>query len=437
MKPRNRHERHVVEMSDRLPGLTKAQKEYAFEHCFTHKAVKRNGKYHCLDCGAEWPAEPKGIVLVDSVCGVECPGCGHHLQVEATRKKKWFDRSSFQIITAVDDVQFIRTFYTRKYVTVGENAHYWIDEAVRVGIMKGKADVVIARPRAQNSYYCDYFLFAKELSIKCTIGNYNYYRGDVYFADAAVVYPRRKVIPMLKRNGYCKEVYNFGVYNMISGLLENPKVETVVKARRFDILHGLSFYDIGQMWPQIKMIIRNHYKPTDYGMWKDMVNMAGDLGLDTHSPKYILPADLQLMHDTFSRKITEMGERKNAEKAEEENRQYRKDHEMVLGVVIIENGIRIAPLQNKLDFIFEGKAMKHCVATYFDKKDSLILSVRNEAGKRLATVELGMKSFDIRQCRAACNEKPERYDEICDIINRHKVDFFKAVADGYRKEDMA
>ena len=59
MKPRNRHERHVVEMSDRLPGLTKAQKEYAFEHCFTHKVVKRNGNYYCLDCGAEWPAAPK------------------------------------------------------------------------------------------------------------------------------------------------------------------------------------------------------------------------------------------------------------------------------------------------------------------------------------------------------------------------------------------
>lgn len=437
MKPRNKHERHVVGVSDRLPKLTKVQMEYAFEHCFKHKYVKRCGKYHCLDCGFEWPAGTNDVTLFDSMGGADCPVCGHHLEVEVTRKKSWFARSSFQIVTAVDDVQFVRTFYLRKYFTVGKPAQYWIDEAVRVCIMQGKPDVVIARPLIYNGYYCDSYSFNKELSIKMT-NNSNYYRGDAYYVDGDVVYPRRKVIPMLKRNGYCKELYGFGVYGIISQLLDNPKVETVVKAGRFDILHGISYYEIGRKWPQVKMLIRHHYHPSDFGMWKDTVEMAQKLGLDTHSPKYILPEDLQVMHDRLSRKITEIEERKRAKEAEEENKQYRKEHGMVLGVVIVENDMRIAPLQTKLDFIDEGKAMNHCVATYFDKKNSLILSVRlADSGKRLATVELSMKDFSIKQCRANSNKQPERYAEICNVINAHRGDFCKAIADGYRKEDLA
>ena len=115
MKPRNKHERHVVEVSDRLPQLTNVQMEYAFEHCFKHKYVKRCGMYHCLDCGFEWPAGTNDVTLFDSMGGADCPVCGHHLEVEVTRKKSWFARSSFQIVTAVDDVQFVRTFYLRKY----------------------------------------------------------------------------------------------------------------------------------------------------------------------------------------------------------------------------------------------------------------------------------------------------------------------------------
>ena len=111
---------------------------------------------------------------------------------------------------------------------------------------------------------------------------------------------------------------------------------------------------------------------------------------------------------------------------------------MVLGVVIVENDMRIAPLQTKLDFIDEGKAMNHCVATYFDKKNSLILSVRlADSGKRLATVELSMKDFSVVQCKGKCNEQPERYNEILTVLKNHRTDFAKAVADGYKKEDMA
>ncbi|MBQ7279957.1 MAG: PcfJ domain-containing protein, partial [Bacteroidales bacterium] len=71
-------------------------------------------------------------------------------------------------------------------------------------------------------------------------------------------------------------------------------------------------------------------------------------------------------------------------------------------------------------------AMHHCVATYFEKRNSFILSVRQD-GVRIATVELDIHDFSIQQCRAACNEKPQRYDEICEIINSHRYLFAQAI----------
>jgi DNA-directed RNA polymerase subunit RPC12/RpoP len=430
MKPRNKYERHIVELSDSLPKLSNTQRKYAIEHCFDHLAVKRNGVYHCLDCGSTFdPTPDDGDTLV-------CPHCGHKLKLEVTRKKKWFVISSFQIVTtAADECQVTRLYYLRKYFTVGEPARYWMDEAVRVFITPGKDDVVIARPLNYNGYYCDSYSFSKELSIKGKNPYNSYgYNTDAYFASGNVVYPYRKVLPILKRNGYSRAIYDFSTIGIIKSLLDNPKIETIVKAGRIDILRGMDEYQIGEYWWHIKMCIRHNYYPKDFTIWRDTINMADKLHLDTHSPKYVLPDNLNQLHDRLSRKLLEIELRKSAEKAAKENKQYEKEHGMVLGVVIVENDMEIKPLQNKLEFLEEGKAMNHCVATYFNNKKSLILSVRvKESGKRLATVELSMKDFSIKQCRCQCNAKPERYDEICSVINAHRPDYFKAIAKGYQQ----
>ena len=425
MKPRNKYEKRIAELSANLPGLTKAQKDYAFEHCFSHHVVKRWGSFHCLDCGAEWvtPDMESAPVMV-------CPFCGHPLKLEVTRKQSWFERSSFQVVTTASECQVVRTFYTRKYFTVGKPAHYWIDEAVQIFITPGrKDDVILARPIQYDGCYNDNYSFNREISIKCTVGrmNRNYsYNIRPYLTTAEVVYPYRRVIPELKRNGYGKVINEFPTYKTIRALLDNPHIETIVKAGRVDILRGLDEDDINKYWPQVKMLIRHKYNPTDFTLWRDTVKLADDLELDTHSPKYILPEKLTDMHDLLSRRYTEALEREKKEKTTNGNGWYRKVHGNLLMVVIEENGMRIAPLQTKEEFVEEGRKMKHCVATYFDRKGCLILGVRTTEGKRLATVELSERDFSITQCRCQCNNQPERFNEICAVINSHRMDFIKA-----------
>lgn len=449
MKPANKYERHIDELAATLPPLTSAQHRYAEEHCHDHYAVRRKGMYYCLDCGASWPAPKKATLAEEAPAKIKCPSCGHVLTTEKTRKQSWYQESSFQVITTAGECQVVRSYETSKFFSLGEAAKFHINEVVQVFINpdRRRADVVRARP-LNYSFGSYSFSYTRDLSIKGRnpYGSY----GDnsyAYYFTAQAVYPHRKVLPVLKRNGYSKAVYDLSTYGPIRGLLFNPKYETLVKAGRIDMLRVMSDTDINDYWSQIKIANRHNYFPCDVKIWKDTLSMADQLHLDVYSPKYVCPDNLMQLHDQLARTHREKmereeaarrarNEREEAARAKSENEQYEREHGMLLAVMIHENDLTITPLKNKLEFIDEGKAMHHCVATYWGRKDCLILSVRS-GEKRLATVELSMKDFSVKQCRANSNQVPERYNEILSILEHHRCDFAKAIAEGYKKVDAA
>lgn len=77
----------------------------------------------------------------------------------------------------------------------------------------------------------------------------------------------------------------------------------------------------------------------------------------------------------------------------------------------------------------EGEAMHHCVYRneYFKKRDSLILSVRDADGARIATVEYDLRRYRILQDRGPCNKVPERKDSIEQLIAGSVGTFKKAM----------
>ena len=75
----------------------------------------------------------------------------------------------------------------------------------------------------------------------------------------------------------------------------------------------------------------------------------------------------------------------------------------------------------------EGEAMSHCVGTYYDEFDSLILSAKDEEGHRLATIEWCVSEGRVVQCRGAHNSKPAKYDEILTLIDRNREKILAAV----------
>lgn len=428
MKPRNDRERLVVKLSAKIPALTKAQKDYCTRHCFDHTAIKRkkaDTQYICLECGNKFEAEADAK-------HVTCPHCHRNLTTQRSRRTMCkLDIQSFQILTTAGDFQVVRTFYVRQMTCPTFPAEYEINEVSRIFMQPFKKDVCMALKRRGLCGYCDAYQYNSELELR---GNH-----DCYYIHATVVYPRHTVHPILLRNGWCKKLLEFSPTSTIKRLFNESWFETLVKAKRFDIICGMSWYEVKNHWHQVKMLIRHNYWPSDLGLWKDTLSMAEELGLDSRNQTYVLPEDLKATHDALNERLQvkrrkdEERRRKEEEKRKQEerkqnvkyNREYKKRNGKLLAVCIVVGDITIKPLQNYAEFVAEGDAMHHCVETYWKHTDCLILSVRC-GRKRLATVELDNKSFAIRQCRAVCNGVPERYDEICGIIKAHKRDFVKA-----------
>lgn len=425
MKPKTKIEKQAMALSDKLPNITAAQKKYAFEHCFKHEAIirkKDSNVYFCLECGHTWTADD-----TNRHDTVECPHCHRQLHVTVSRRQMAkSDLQSFQVITTAGDFQVTRTYYVEQITIPGAAATYNINEVHRIFQQPGSSDVVIARPRTPMPHICDKFCYNKPMSIQHE-GQY-----PIYHICATVIYPRRRLLPILLRNGYCKEMYDFHPTYTFEKLWDKPSYETLAKTKRFDIWQGLEPYDVYRYWPQIKMCIRHNYHPSDFSMWKDTLHFAAELELDTNSPKYALPADLKGMHDQLMKRLqNKRRKEEELKKLEEVNGKrakeptYRKKMGKLLAVCIMSKDLTIRPLQNYDEYAAEGEAMHHCVETYWGKYKSLILTVRND-DKRIATVELNTKNFNVVQCRAACNAKPERYDEILSLINAHRMDFIRA-----------
>ena len=75
-------------------------------------------------------------------------------------------------------------------------------------------------------------------------------------------------------------------------------------------------------------------------------------------------------------------------------------------------------LQSVDEFYEEGKEMQHCVFSnaYYNKEYSLILSATIN-GKRIETIEVSLKTFQIVQSRGLCNANTEYHDRIINLVN--------------------
>ena len=77
---------------------------------------------------------------------------------------------------------------------------------------------------------------------------------------------------------------------------------------------------------------------------------------------------------------------------------------------------RIAALEGGVAAL--ATASGHCVGGYHKRKDSLILSATID-GKRIETIEVSLKTFEVVQCRGVCNENSEYHDRIIALVNKN------------------
>lgn len=412
MKPRNKKQQHIVELSGRLRPLTTPQKQWALNSTINHYGYRlKSGMCTCMKCGHEWLETRNGMCL--------CPECGTQIEIKDTKERVIRDKSYFNVITTMEDYQVIRMFLMivemRKgmkakpaYLEIGS---YWIDP-------KG-GKTVVAIPRTLGCYV-DTFAFSAPLEIRND--------GDAYMHVADQwVYPRIKVTDTIKRNGFKGSCHHIHPVTLFQQLLSNPKAETLMKSNDIELLRYLchNSEEVDKYWNTIKIAKRNGYKVTDTKTWFDYIKMLERMGRDLNSPSLIAPKDLKHAHDEYVEKVNRQRRKEQREKerqqAIEDKAKFEELKSRYFGMEMTDGEIEIHSIDSVDDYYEIGERNHICCgsAKYFLKESTLTLTAYI-GNKQIATIEISLDDYHIIQCRAFANGICEYTEQIESIINANK-----------------
>lgn len=440
MKPRNKTERLVAELSARLPAITEKQKQWAKDTCFEKIGYYNKGEVWCMSCGMvhRKPASPLGIAIVGDE--TVCPYCGAHLKLENSRKRKSDDRWYFTVATTCRGFQVFRHFIIERKmykmsgnISGGHGPYFSINEAVQNWISEDGKEYVMARPCKPMAWVYDAWDFCKPMSIKDKVNIRYSYSPDKYDINSEFVYPVRKIIPKLKRNGFTFRCKGISESRLSVMLLTDNEAEMLIKTKQYGLLYAKSVRGIPQdVKPSIKICNRNAYRVKDASMWIDYIHMLQHFNLDTHNAKYVCPADLKKEHDKLLKRRTREEARQmeidRMREAQGWEKTYAQEKGRFFGICFGNEHIVITVIQSVAEMAEEGEKMHHCVYAcgYYKKKESLILSARDMKGNRIETVEVDLKTFKVVQSRGVCNTNTPMHDEIIDLVNK-SMNLIKAI----------
>ena len=433
MRPKNAYQRHIVELSEKLPAITDKQKQWAIEHCFEPDGYYTKGSVWCLHCGEVFPKTTSELII--SIAGDEavCPKCGRKLKLENSRKSKYNERWYYTIITAIQGFQVCRHFIAEKTVyKASKHLHgcgepyYTIHEAVQNWIDENGNETIIARPCKSIPRVYDAWDFTKPMEIRTRYHSSVYYAGDRYDIDAKYIYPHRNILPKIKRNGYTGRFHGFSASELFKLLLSDREAEILAKNGQFDLLRfkwKRSYKEFTMPFAHsIRIATRNKYIVKDASMWIDYLNLLEYFHLDTHNAHYVCPRNLKAEHDRLLVRKQRIEEKIALEKkiaeAKKWEAKYQETKGKFFGICFGNENIVITVIQSVAEMAEEGKAMHHCVYSmeYYKKPNSLILSAKDKAGNRIETIEIDLKTFKVVQSRGVCNKNTEQHDEIVKLV---------------------
>lgn len=411
MKPRTKLEQAVDHLAETLPTLTKSQRKWAFRECISHYAFRLpKGRTTCMDCGHTWMIGQSG----KKQC--RCPQCRATLEIKDTMARKWEDKAYFTVLTTCGGYQVLRMFMiavvmskqTQAHSVVHEVGQYWWNE-------RGKK-VLIGRLRTLGMYV-DSFSFVQPMVLRRDCDAFQYVANSP-------MYPKVKLINTLIRNGLNADFHNVYPSALIPLLLTDNRAETMWKTGQYELLryYADSRFNMDVYWPAIKICIRNHYIIEDGGLWRDMIDALRFFNRDIRNPKYVCPANLLEEHNKWLAKRRKEEKKKQEEERRkqllEDEKHYREAKGAYLGLVIADGQISVKVIESVREMILEGEKMHHCVGTYHDKEDSLIMSATID-GKRIETVEVSLTTLKVVQSRGVCNSNTEYHDRIIALVEQH------------------
>ena len=414
MKPRNKKEKLIVEYSKELPSMTYKQREWAIKVSSQYYLFTRYTSNVCSKCNYRWKATIKGKTT-------KCPNCGVSLQVN---KNYFKDRYLIieNYITIIDThkgYQVERIFYFsmhlsskfRPMINIFEVIQHWIDD---------KGVITTLMHPTQRSYEVRWTIMGK-LELRTYSSMYQV-KMTIKGNDT---YPKIKVLPIVKRNGFRTSFYGLSPHDFVKEILTDTKMETLLKTKQIKLFkqfvnHGKS----DTYWKSIKVAHKNNYVPDNFSDWFDYLSMLDIFNKDIQNPKYICPENLHKEHQRYIRKHRDLLKNQKREELrtqiEENQTLYKEAKKDYIGKEIAKGNLSIKVMDSVNQFFEVGENMNHCIFNnaYYSKKDSLILlAKRGEV--ELETIEVSIPNRFVIQSRGLNNLNTPDHEEIVALVNNN------------------
>lgn len=428
-----KYQQKCEDLAKRLKPLSEAQRRYAEKHLPAYLFKIRN-KLHCSECGsvAEETDKDSGEYV--------CPCCGTRYTKEdyiaKARKGSAVSRYYYGVDTTIGGEQVKRHWMVFKYASVGSKPEYSYVEVSRdfVG-EKGQMAVqgLTVRPM---SWYYDAWNYSSEFRTRTVRhGTSAYQRHNI---DDILTYPIVRKAEWTERRGYNGTPDFLGSVWMKEQLATEPFMEWLVKRDHLEWLREAQLYRLKRFKRELELCDKHGYEISDISMWLDTVDTYREMGRDTLNAKWSRFKDLKAEHDRVMAHRDRLLERERRRREAEERReamknamdyteQYAECFGGYAGLLFTDGSITVTAITDIPHLLEEGEAMSHCVGTYYDEFDSLILSAKDGEGHRLATIEWCVSEGRVVQCRGAHNSKPAQYDEILTLIDRNREKIRAAV----------
>lgn len=417
MKPKTAVEIKLVEHSSNLPQITSQQNELAFKKCFDNYAVLSRKSVFCLECGHTWKSFDNKILK-----NVTCQNCSKKLTISNKYNNGLRETDYYQILTTTGKFQLIRMICITKTMKKSSKCSHFAHEVMQIFIDEFGKSRTMSKNVVGMSQYFDQWIAHSELSLKSNDNN------DRFSLIPSFIQPNKKVLPVLKRNGFKSKCYGIAPQILFKAILTDSIAETLLKTNQSDMLYyhirNTSIKSTGIYWNAIKICIRNNYLIKDAKLWVDYIDLLQYFRKDIRSPKYVCPLDLKNSHDKLMfKKQDEILKSTFEEKKKliaKNQKHYFKDKKHFFGLTFSEQNIEIKVIETVKEFLEEGCIHNHCVFTneYYKKQNSLILSAKVN-GIHAETIQISLQNFEILQSRGKGNKASQFNKQIINLVSRN------------------
>lgn len=436
----------VTALATRLgPVTAKMRKAAIASKAARHWGVhyESTGDNLCQHCGHRWN-DPSLRMKIDwwgsqrEDRTVTCPHCHSRLRLDTSfhNADAWYH----SFLLSVEGYTVLRTVWVRATMASGEKPSFNVAEVAQLWY-DGKGNYVrINRTADMLPYGRQRINLHEEAEIQVNTMNALTARLT---SEGVTVLSKDEVL----KRGFDGDTHGWPVNTVIHRLYTDNRFECVWKLGGYRVLESRCSDElVEKYWKQVMMLLNSDKKDVyDIVTWCDYLVQVDRLhtmavqsgrkspGYDLNNRVYVLPEDLHAAHQRYSRLLQRKAEearaaqrlQQDAERLpgliEKDEKNFIDSKNCYFGIAYGDEKFLISTLSSINEYFEWGKALRHCVFhnQYWQKKDTLVLGVKEPSGRMVANAELDLNTGDILQCYGRDNVRPAQAEEIENLVKSH------------------